>query len=224
MSGASACSRWAVIAAMVLCIGCATHTDKIDASFVPTEKDGFIYGRMEFVVNGRTLPPDARAGLVTAEIVSHVSHFGGVETLNSNAWKPGEFFFRAPVSNHGEFAARLPVGRYYIVELIYLGAARGPAAMTAWRTYTEILGGDLFKPIVITFDVLPGKATYLGTIRHLVRLDPQRAGQQFFFGLDFIDEFGSSTEFMLREFPGLANATAQRAFEVETLSAPLKAR
>lgn len=213
----------ALVAVVLICSGCATTSDNIDPAFAPNEREGLVYGRMEFVVNGQTLPQDARAGLIKPKVVAHVSKFGGISELNSNAWKAGEFMFDAPVSDSGEFAAKLPVGRYYFVEFMYFGAGTGPAGMAGWRTYTEIMHGDVFKPMVVTFDVLPGKATYLGTIRHLVQLgSPKLSGQAFFFNLEFVDEYGNSTEALMHRFPRLTSVTAPQMYRIETLSAPLK--
>jgi hypothetical protein len=51
--------RCVLLAMALLSGGCASTSDKIESTFVPNEREGLVYGRMEFVVNGHTLPPDA---------------------------------------------------------------------------------------------------------------------------------------------------------------------
>jgi hypothetical protein len=212
---------WRVMFAIaVLCSGCATDSGQVARSFVPNEREGMVYGRMDFVVDGQTLAPDAHMGFLKASIRTLLSKFGGVDTLSSNEWKAGEFIIDANAKERGEFAAKLPVGRYYIFEIMYFAAVAYGDGMTGWRTYAETSGSRINKPFIITFDVLPNKVTYLGTIRHLIQTDGLQ--QRLYFDLQFADEYTNSTKIFLERFPALSNAIETRAYKIETLTAPIK--
>jgi hypothetical protein len=208
-----------MFAIAVLCSGCATPSDTIAPAFVPSEREGLIYGRMEFVVDGKTLATDAHVGLVKSNITTSVSKFSGIDKLNTSGWIPGEFQFGASASERGEFSAKLPVGRYYIVAFDYWGASPAVDKQLYWSTYAEKMGTSLYKPTIITFDVLPNKATYLGTIRHLIQRD---GPQQLYFDIQLADEYANSTKVFLERFPALSNAIETRAYKIETLTAPIK--
>jgi hypothetical protein len=198
--------------------GCAATADRVSADFAPSKDEGLIYGRMEFVVNGRTLPPDARAGFVKPGITAHVSKYIDPGMLNKNGWKPGEFVFDAPVSSEGHFVGKLPVGKYYFVEFQYFGASTGRGNLASWRTYTETSGVRLRRPMLISFEVLPNKATYIGSLRHLVDLgSPSLTTQVFFFDLQLSNEFSNETPRLLQKYPHLKDATESHIVFTEWL-------
>jgi hypothetical protein len=111
--------------------GCASVA-VVSKDFVPNEREAIVFGRMEFVVDG-TPPPNARFGSVKPAIRMHVSRYSGVGELNRNALKPGEFVLEAPVSDEGYFVAQLPVGEYYVVESVYVGARGGYDSPIGWE-------------------------------------------------------------------------------------------
>lgn len=202
----------------------AERLKAVEPTFTPDEREGLIYGRMEFVFNGQVLPPDAKGTLfLKPKVRSGISKFVGLDKLNTSGWSASDYLLDSFVSERGFFAVRLPVGRYYFVDFTYTGAAPGPASMASWRTYTELLSSTVRKPMVISFEVLPGKATYLGTIRHFLSLGRLRINsQEFFFDLQFSDEYKEATNVLLQHMPGLMVPTISSPYHVDMLAAPVR--
>lgn len=203
-----------------LLTGCATFVDAVPPDFVPNAHEGLIYGRMEFVVDGKTLPPDTRYGLVKPMIRSSISRFTSIRELNENGWKAGEFAFDAAVSDAGDFVARLPVGRYYFVEFDYFGPGNG---IPMWRTYADTFGVRLMYPTIYEFDVLPGKATYIGSMRHLVDYGAAwTSGQVVYFDLTQSDDSVAATARLLDRSPKLRGITESKLVVSEKVDTPPK--
>jgi hypothetical protein len=219
-------TQWEIVVLLVCnAAGCATTAPPVDTGFVPNDREGLVYGRMEFVVDGTTVPPGTRHGLIKPEVDAELSKYTGLDQLNENAWKPGEFVIRAPVSGDGHFAAKLPVGRYYFVGFTYLGAGGGHAGLAFWRTYTQISQTHVSRPMLITFEVVPNKATYLGTVRHLVTVGSNSTTtQEFSFDLQLVDDSAAETARLLQQYSHLKGMTEPHLPKVDLLNSPLQAR
>ena len=123
-----------------------------------SDGQGVVLGRVVTTLNGTVtrLPKEA--------VLMHVSPYRGDDELTKNAFAPGKWMLRADASEDGYFAAVLPSGQYYFVEIIYLNSV--PKAGTGFRTYMNIPGANASRRSVWTFEVLPGKVTYVGTMMH----------------------------------------------------------
>jgi hypothetical protein len=199
--------------------GCtlATPLGPVAGDFVPNEHEGMIYGRMELVINGNTV--QSSSAFTKTSVIVHVSHFVSDDQLNTNAFRPGEFSFRAYVTGDGRFAAKLPVGRYYCVEFAYVGVPVGRTSMAGWRTYAEIPGETLGRRSVVTFDVLPNKATYVGHLRHHLDIEHSFRKDHVQFDMDLANDTGQDTAWLLEQHPGLKGATVSRLLVREPLIA-----
>jgi hypothetical protein len=217
---ATAATGWAILVSVIIGLtGCATPAGKVSNDFTPNDREGVVYGRMELDINGETLPPDYHQGFVNTNVVVHVSRYQGDDQLNSNSWKPGEFAFRAHVSQDGRFAAKLPVGTYYCVEFAYAGVPVGRARLAGWRTYAPILGETLVRPSVITFEVLPNKATYIGHVHHMLQIEHAGRQDHVNFDLRLSDDTAQDTSWLLQQYPNLGGETTSRLVVREPLRA-----
>jgi hypothetical protein len=107
----------------------------------------------------------------------------------------------------GYFSLELPVGRYYIVYFIYDDIV-GTSAIYS-RTYESIDGATTNKPWVMTFDVLPGRANYVGTWMHrFLTKDRFPKPASAYSDIELIDEGGEASQWLGRKFPNLVPFSA----------------
>nr|WP_298717043.1 hypothetical protein [uncultured Steroidobacter sp.] len=204
-----------VLAVMAVVAGCATTAPPVPTDFMPNGQEAIVFGRMEFVSNGTTLPPDTRFGLLKPQIIVHFSPLTDATVLNRSELGAAKFAVRALVSENGHFITKLPVGRYYVDTLGYFGTRGGN--FTGWRTYAPEAG----KPFLLTFDVLPNKATYLGTVRNFVWLGTQTMSRdEYSFNLGFVDERTEAEQYLLQRHPALRDSIESLPMQ----SRPLKPR
>jgi hypothetical protein len=149
-----------VITAMTASCSTAVLLKSHENSFILSDDRSIIFGKVDFVHNGLTIGFKGKSRLT-----HHISRFNSYEELNRSPLKAGEYAFVITSDNDdGYFAYVLPPGKYYFVEFVYSGDL--PPFFTGIRTYHSIMGWTMIKPFVITFDVPPNSAVYIGTIRH----------------------------------------------------------
>ena len=148
----------------------------------------------------------------------HVSRYQGDDQLNSNSWKPGEFAFRAYVSQDGRFAAKFLIG-----DVPPASSSLTPAfqwAAPGWRAgglMRRFSGETLGRASVITFEVLPNKATYIGHVRHMLQIEHTGRQDHVNFDLGLSDDTAQDTPWLLQRYPNLQSATTSRLVVREPL-------
>jgi hypothetical protein len=214
-----------VIALVVVLAGCASELKTAAPDFAPNDREGLVYGRMEVVLNGAVLPPDAKLkhSLVKPEVQATVMPFTTLDEVSTGVNESNGFRLKAPVSSAGDFIVKLPVGRYYVAAFVYWGIATN-RTVPVWRTYSAMLGEDLAKPSLVTFDVLPNKATYFGTLQHIIDFNESIPGfgSRIGFGLQVKNEFASTTKRILAPYTALQQSAGIRLVQIQPLTAPIR--
>lgn len=202
---------------------CVTGVDRVATDFAPSDTEGLVYGRMELLVNDGAIEPDKDHG----EVMSFLRKFTGINNLTQPLLveSPGTLRIDARVTEGGDFVARLPVGRYYFDHFAYFGATRG---MADWCTYSGSGYTTVSTPLLVTFDVLPNRATYIGTLRHRLWVDDPHPyaglGTKVHFGLDMKNEFDSVTKRVLVRYTKLQRPAEMGLAQVQVLGAPIVKR
>jgi hypothetical protein len=167
-----------------------------ETGFAPNEQEAIVFGQMQFYSNGKLAQYTGKSNQM---IATHISIYSEQKPLNTSQFKPGELAFKSMLADEGHFSAKLPVGRYYIVEFNYSGVTRYPLGL---RTYMPILAIKIATPKVVIFDVLPQRATYIGTFIH--RVDSVAKPGNIIeknFGMDIVDEFDECRAWFLAKYP-----------------------
>jgi len=178
------------------CCACATMVKSPEIGFVANDREAIVFGQMQFYANGKLAQYTGKSNQM---IATHISIYSEQKPLNTNQFKPGELAFKSMLASDGHFSAKLPVGRYYIVEFNYTGITRYALGL---RTYAPILGIKIPVPKVIIFDVLPRRATYIGAFIH--RIDSEtRPGNivEKTFAVDIVDDFDKCRSIFLAKHP-----------------------
>jgi len=223
----------AIGAIVVFMSGCSTFTTPVaprpTADFKPNAQQGVVFGQSQFVLNGKVIVEKELPKRAPAQIANHISRFTSIQALEYSQFKTSEYYFSAVAKQDGWFSMVLPVGRYYFVEFVYINLM--PRIFTSanlpdgysWRTYMGQnfpIQTGVCNPVVVTFDVVPGKATYVGNIRHVVSVEEmkdvidRRTGRPFVFetlSIDIADGSGEATAWLHREYSNLENITTQIA-------------
>jgi hypothetical protein len=176
--------------------GCTSIlTPSLEKDFVPSSAQGVVFGAGQIVTDGKILAADDKDALLPLQIVAHLSPFTNVDELD-RTYSHGTAAIRMYAYDKGYFAASLLPGRYYFVEFDYLNGLRREAV----RTYLSG-GGVVYRAdharSVITFDVVPGKTTYIGTQQHLFRDGASK------WSLEIKDDFDQASAWLLSTYPNL---------------------
>lgn len=143
---AGAAVRLGVVA--LLTCGCAKNAG-VRADFVPSAQRGMAFGR--FIQTGC----EPYASGVGRGLDHSLFHFGA--SLPDSTLAPGDYMAKADLADD-HFAVGVAPGRYGLVEL---SLRNGPTGM---RTYQAANGWSPATPYVVTFEVFPDEASYVGTI------------------------------------------------------------
>ena len=137
---------------------CASTPPSLDPATKLPDGQGVVLGRAVTTFNGSPtqLPKEL--------IMMHVSPYLGDDELARNYYAAGKWALRTGTSSDGYFMSILPAGKYYFVEFDYLYSSLG--RMIGFRSYMNIPSATAHRPSVWTFEVLPGKVTYIGTMKH----------------------------------------------------------
>ncbi|MFA5336978.1 MAG: hypothetical protein WC330_01435 [Candidatus Omnitrophota bacterium] len=175
--------------------GCATVAVDPGVGFIPNEQEGIVFGQMQLLSDGNLIRYDDTKyffGVLPQKIVTHVSPYSDGQALNMNLLIPGKLAFATQIADEGYFSAKLPVGRYYIEEFGYYlkpGTPFPGGVRTYMRSYD---GTEPSNPSIIIFNVLPDKATYIGTFIHRADFVGERklgAEIKMFFKMQIINEY-----------------------------------
>jgi hypothetical protein len=186
----------AVLGVAIQLGSCAASIPKVSDAVAAnlTANQGVVFGRMAVVKDGHALTTDLYRNLLKPEVAVHLSPFESMEKLARNEWLPGKWFFRAHLLKGGYFSTTLPAGKYYFVEFMFIDVTR---EMLALRTYDSNSAAQIFRPAVVTFEVLPGKTTYIGTIVHKI----DEAGRGAGWSMDITDESADATQWFKTQHP-----------------------
>jgi TonB family protein len=189
--------KFGVLILAVLPLSCATMVQPPDSSFKPDSNNSIIFGKDEVICDGKPVDYQGRYALVKKSIVHFFSRYVSDETVNQNKFVAGQYAFRVTDEQGGYFVCTVPPGKYYFVELDYIGVIPGSDTM-AVRTYMPI-NGWVRNPYLMTFDVPPGRAVYIGTIRHDFHvLKNNWAGFQANYTISFTNDFDAAREWFLK--------------------------
>jgi hypothetical protein len=200
----------ALACATALIQGCASFTHEATLDSRPGPERGIIYGRMRVERDGVMLGNTPYKPLyVNVSVDAHISPYEGVDKLHRNEWGAGKWLLLAPVNSdtEGYFSLELPVGRYYIVYFLYDDIVGRDVIYS--RTYETIEGATITKPWVMTFDVLPGKANYVGTWMHrFFTKDRYPNPASAYSDIELIDEGDEAFQWLSRKLPNLVPFSA----------------
>lgn len=207
-----------VMAFLVSLSACVTDVDRVNMNFTPNDTEGLVYGRMEMLINDGAVEP-SRYGRVEG----FLRKFTGTDDLHRPGLvePPGTLRIVAWASKGGDFVAKLPVGRYYFDYFYYAGA---PTGFTDWVTYSDANSTTVKTPLLVTFEVLPNRATYFGTLRHRIWIDgpcPYCGGNHVHFGLDTKNEFDSATPRILSQYTRSQQPPEVQLARIQVLTTPV---
>jgi hypothetical protein len=205
--------RFAFICLVSLLCGCA---QVVKAPPVETAPDGtlsMVFGSQQLFHNGVLAPRDSHTIFLDGFLVSHVDLFQGPETLNTNAYVPGKYAFKALAKEDGFFSVMLPPGHYYFVEFGYSGLGLG-RGIVGYRSYMPILGNKQHSRSVITLDVLPGRATYIGNLQHHTY---DATGGGWSLRLEESDDFAAASEQFVQRYPAWAGLINKNLMHIDPL-------
>lgn len=180
--------------------GCATVAGDPGAGFIPNEQEGIVFGQMQLLIDGNLVRYDGKryfGAVWPQKVVTHISPYSDGQSLNMNTFLPGKLAFATEIADDGYFSAKLPVGRYYVDEFgyylpNYLSFPKG------CRTYMDYMGVKPSDLQIVLFDVLPNKATYIGTFIH--RSDTGD-NKKTIFKLRIINEYDKCESVFLAKHP-----------------------
>jgi hypothetical protein len=184
----------------------------LEAGEIPSENSAIVIGRSIFFYDGKiATSTETNRGLFAPAIVSYIRDFTGIDAVKNQS--SDRFAIRAFVSDSGYFAVSLPPGNYYFSAFFYPGIRSG---VTGMRSYESIMGSKIIDPTITTFQAVPGKINYIGTIAHRVvempmlgvrRFEPRRWGWKY----SVIDEFMETEEWFRKAYPQLSDFAIERS-------------
>ncbi|MDD5414355.1 MAG: hypothetical protein PHH96_05990 [Smithellaceae bacterium] len=185
---------------MLVISGCATVAVDPGVGFIPNEQEGVVFGQMQLLIDGNLVRYDGKryfGAVWPQKVVTHISPYSDGQLLNMNPLLPGKLAFATQIADDGYFSAKLPAGRYYVNEFgyylpNYLSFPKG------CRTYMYYMGVKPSDLQIVLFDVLPNKATYIGTFIH--RSDTGD-NKKTIFKLRVINEFDTNKTVFLAKHP-----------------------
>ena len=137
---------------LLLLSACATDVTKTTATVLPDKKSGVIVGRALFYKGDAVAV--SYSGSIDQRILSFVTRYSDRQSGQINS-SSGSWVISASVRDRGYFTATLPPGRYYFTEFRFENLTSFNGAV-----HTDGIATAMFE-------VLPGKATYIGTMKHL---------------------------------------------------------
>lgn len=162
--------------------GCATVASDIDAASAPDGNTALLVGRFVLVHNGARVETSTLPHLV----VGYVRPFTSVNELSRDpGLVGGSVAIPARLDQQGFIAIKLPPGRYYFDQFMYTSLSRMPVA---FRTYAPLAGAKVGQRFAVTFEVMPGKATYIGTVLHQVQNEVVSGQPYWSFGYQIANE------------------------------------
>jgi hypothetical protein len=209
--------KFGVLILAVLPLSCATMVHPPDSSFKPDSNNSIIFGKDEVICDGKPVDYQGRYALVKKSIVHHFSRYVSDEAINKSKWAPGQYAFRVTDDQGGYFVCAVPPGKYYFVEFDDIGVIPGSDVMQI-RTYMPI-HGRVTHPYLLTFDVPPGRAVYIGTIRH--KFDILRnnwAEFQAAYTISFTNDFDAAREWFLKSHESLKDDVVVGTTEMRPIS------
>lgn len=154
--------RFSVFILVVLPLSCATRLPPPQNLSSLNDKNSIVFGKMEVAVDGDPIHYKTSRTFLDGPapaVQCHISRYVSIQKLNRHMFMPGEYDFRVVVDKDGYFSFLIPPGKYYFVELEYPYVF--PDNFNAYaRTY---MGKS---PFLMTFDALPNRAVYIGTIQN----------------------------------------------------------
>jgi hypothetical protein len=183
-----------------LVVACAASAPKVPESGAAQlgANQGVIVGRIAVEKDGNAVTTDMYKNLLKPEVAVHLSPFEGIEKLARNEWKPGKWFIRTRTAQGGYFSTTLPAGKYYIVEFIFIDITR---EMLALRTYDSNSSAKIMRPLVVAFEVLPGKTTYVGTLVHKIDTFGIEWASNVGWSMNIVDESTDVTQWFRAQHP-----------------------
>ncbi|MFA5336979.1 MAG: hypothetical protein WC330_01440 [Candidatus Omnitrophota bacterium] len=148
--------------------GCATLATDSGAGFVPNDQEGIVFGQMQLMTDGNLIRYYGDIGILginsPQSILTYICAYSDPKSVKYGL-PLGERAFKTLIADDGYFSAKLPVGRYYIKMFVYCVPITWYFPQ-GWSTYMPSPGFKQPDLKVILFDVLPNKATYIGTFIH----------------------------------------------------------
>ncbi|RZL00717.1 MAG: hypothetical protein EOP36_14605 [Rubrivivax sp.] len=205
--------------------GCASPAPPVNQSASPDGTQSIVFGRSDFIHNGMSVIRNDQDALISASVVNLVKPYTDADSLNQNAYSAsGSFAIKAFSHEKGYFSTQLPPGKYYFMEFGYIKMIDG---FTGMRTYMHLVNSSIKVPFITTFEVLPGKATYIGTMRHLVS-DAGGYPREWKWGFSVKDDSANAKAWLQKNHPQwvplMETKTAEMQFlpdvDVKTLKKP----
>lgn len=199
-----------VLGAAWLVVSCAASAPKVseNAAARLDANQGVIVGRIAVEKDGKPITADIYKNLLKPEVVAHLNPFEGIEKLARNEWKPGKWYFRTKTAQGGHFSMTLPAGKYYFVEFIFIDITR---EMLALRTYDSNSAASVMRPMVVAFEVMPGKTTYVGTLVHQLRTGGVEMASSVGWSMNIVDESSDVTQWFRTQHPRAETVDTQLA-------------
>jgi hypothetical protein len=206
----------------MLSLSCATLLHPPKSSYSLDSKNSIIFGRDDVIFNGESIKYNGPHFILKQSIVHHISRYVSDEAINKNLWKPGEYSFTVTGDQDGYFTFAVPPGKYYFVEFDYVNVLPADATDLIWvRTYmpTRAFQKPYSEPYLMTFDVPPNRAVYIGTIRHEFHTIDNNL---FYFKADWTinisNDFDSAQKWFLKSNGQFENDIVQETTETKLIS------
>ncbi|MEI8348857.1 MAG: hypothetical protein WCI77_01785 [Candidatus Omnitrophota bacterium] len=193
--------------------GCATLSIDPITGFTPNEQEGVVFGQMQLMTDGNLIRYYGDIGLLginsPQSILTYICAYSDPKSVKYGL-PLGERAFKTLIADEGYFSAKLPVGRYYIKMFVYCVPITWHFPQ-GWSTYVPGPGFKQHDPKVIIFDVLPNKATYIGTYIHRSDSDndPKNTTGRIL-KLRVVDEYDKCKAVFLAKYPQVGQSAVSR--------------
>lgn len=205
----------ALLAVMFVSVlsSCASLLKNIDSNVAPDGNVSVVVGRLLITHDdGSPLQPKPSRGY----IIYHISPYTGIENLNTNPIAPGEFAVKAKLNEDGYFAIPLPAGKYYVVEYLFGYQFK----LYGFRPFKGSRHFKDQKRWITTFDVIRGKATYIGTIKHQISTYPgtEIHSEVWNIRMQITDDSTATREWFRKTYPNWSDQIITSLATAQTLN------
>jgi hypothetical protein len=200
-----------VAASLADCSGNRNALTPPSATITPEGATSMVFGSVQVFLDGA---PQNTSFIASPSTIVSIDVYTGTPLSNHESPRP-KYSFETFAKEDGFFQIALPPGKYYVRNFYYWDADISVYGLR-YSSYESTLKATVYSPKVITFDVLPGRATYIGNLQQ--RMDRTEDRQHFSLSETVADNFPAAKAHFLDIHPSWSNAVGERLMLIDPVS------